>query len=246
MNGFDVLRIAAAMCFIGHGAFGILTKAGWLPYFAVVGIGPQLGYRFMPIIGVVDILLGLSMLRPTKAAVAYMTVWAVWTALLRPLAGQGVAEALERAGNYGVPLALLFVGLQQRPAGGWFATMANVTLDARTARRVRWTLRVSTALLLLGHGLLALSGKPLLVKHLAVLGLSPTTLVAQGWFEIDLAVAVVALPVAPLLILACLWKVATELIFPASGDYWWEFVERGGSYGAPLALLLLGRYNSRS
>jgi hypothetical protein len=30
---FLVLRIAAAICFIGHGAFGIITKAGWLPYF---------------------------------------------------------------------------------------------------------------------------------------------------------------------------------------------------------------------
>jgi hypothetical protein len=28
------------MCFIGHGAFGIITKAGWLPYFAVVASAP--------------------------------------------------------------------------------------------------------------------------------------------------------------------------------------------------------------
>ena len=40
---FPVLRIAAAMCFIGHGAFGIITKEGWLPYFAVVGIGGSYG-----------------------------------------------------------------------------------------------------------------------------------------------------------------------------------------------------------
>lgn len=30
------LRIAAAGCFIGHGAFGIITKASWVPFFAVV------------------------------------------------------------------------------------------------------------------------------------------------------------------------------------------------------------------
>ena len=32
------LRIAAAMCFIGHGAFGIITKAIWCNYFAIFGI----------------------------------------------------------------------------------------------------------------------------------------------------------------------------------------------------------------
>ncbi len=36
------LRIASAMCFIGHGAFGIITKKIWLNYFAVFGIGPAM------------------------------------------------------------------------------------------------------------------------------------------------------------------------------------------------------------
>jgi hypothetical protein len=26
---FLVLQVAAAMCFVGHGAFGVLTKAAW-------------------------------------------------------------------------------------------------------------------------------------------------------------------------------------------------------------------------
>ncbi len=30
-------RSGAFMCFVGHGAFGILTKQGWLPYFALLG-----------------------------------------------------------------------------------------------------------------------------------------------------------------------------------------------------------------
>ena len=29
-----VLRISVALCFIGHGTWGIITKAGWLPFFA--------------------------------------------------------------------------------------------------------------------------------------------------------------------------------------------------------------------
>ena len=33
-----ILRVAVAGCFIGHGAFGIITKAAWVPYFAIFGI----------------------------------------------------------------------------------------------------------------------------------------------------------------------------------------------------------------
>jgi hypothetical protein len=33
-----ILRLAAAMCFVGHGAFGIITKEEWLPFFAWAGL----------------------------------------------------------------------------------------------------------------------------------------------------------------------------------------------------------------
>ena len=36
-----IFRISLAMCFIGHGAFGIITKAEWLPYFAIASIDPE-------------------------------------------------------------------------------------------------------------------------------------------------------------------------------------------------------------
>jgi hypothetical protein len=44
-----------------------------------------------------------------------------------------------------------------------------------------------------------------------------------------------------LLLFACLWKAGTELLFPWAGDSVWEFIERGGSYGAPLALMMITR-----
>jgi hypothetical protein len=245
---FDVLRIAAAMCFIGHGAFGLIGKAGWVVYFGVVGIDPGLAYSLMPVVGFVDVLLGISVLIwPTKAACAYMAFWGLWTALLRPLAGQGVGEFLERAGNYGVPLALLLVGLHTFPRGGWFARMTPSVLDAKTAGRTAWALRVTTATLLLGHGVLAATGKPLLLLHLFNLGvgdagLSTATMLArQGGFEIALAVALLLSPGRALLLFAFAWKIGTELLFPLAGDSMWEFIERGGSYGAPLALMLLSR-----
>ena len=32
-----IFRIAVAMEFVGHGAFGLMTMAAWVPYFAVAG-----------------------------------------------------------------------------------------------------------------------------------------------------------------------------------------------------------------
>jgi hypothetical protein len=159
------------MCFIGHGAFGIIGKPAWLVYLGVAGIPRETALLLMPVIGVVDILLGLSVLiRPTKAALAYMTLWAVWTALLRPLAGQGFSELLERGGNYGVPLSLLAIGLAAFPRGNWLADIGPPILEGTLTRRLAWILRVTTALLLFGHGALAAMGKPLLLHHAAAGG----------------------------------------------------------------------------
>jgi hypothetical protein len=245
---FTVLRVAAAMCFIGHGAFGLIGKAGWVVCFGVAGIDAGWAYSLMPMVGFVDILLGISVLVwPTKAACAYMALWGLWTATLRPLAGQGIAECLERAGNYGVPLALLLVGLAAFARGGWFARMTPPELDAKAASRVAWVLRVTTATLLLGHGLLAATGKPLLLLHLynagvGDAGLSTATMLArQGGFEIALAMAVLLSPGRALLLFVLTWKIGTELLFPLAGDPVWEFIERGGSFGAPLGLLILAR-----
>src|SRR6266851_5577053 len=52
-----MLRLACAAEFIGHGAFGIITKAAWLPYFAVAGISAAWAWTLMPVIGVIDIAL---------------------------------------------------------------------------------------------------------------------------------------------------------------------------------------------
>ena len=104
------LRIASAMCFIGHGTFGIITKPIWCNYFAVFGIGHDLAYHLMPVLGTIDILLGLSLLfYPTRAVLGWLVIWGAVTALLRPLSGEPFGEFIERAGNYGAPLALLLL-----------------------------------------------------------------------------------------------------------------------------------------
>jgi len=102
-----MLRIACAAEFIAHGAFGIITKADWVPYFGVVGIPPELAWKLMPVIGAVDIALGLlvGFVRPFRIVLLYMTIWGFWTATLRPLAGEPIWEFVERVPNWAIPSA---------------------------------------------------------------------------------------------------------------------------------------------
>jgi hypothetical protein len=238
-----VLRVGAFLCFVGHGAFGIIGKEAWVRYFAVAGIGREGAYALMPLVGAADILLGvLVLVRPRPALLAYMSLWAVWTAALRPLSGEPFWEALERAGNYGVPIALLLLTWPSREWRAWLSPAERRPLDAVLARRLRFTLAVTTALLLIGHGALGVLGKPELVSHYSLLGLpwSGVSLsTAIGWTEIGLAAALLwRQPVWYCLVLFG-WKLVTESLFLAAGAPVWEVVERGGSYAAPLALALL-------
>jgi hypothetical protein len=221
LRAYWTLRLGAAACFIGHGAFGIITKEAWVPYFGFVGISPDSAFTIMPIVGAVDIAVGLSVLiAPRPMVLVYMVSWALWTALLRPLTGESPFETLERAGNYGVPLALL----------AW---------RADDPARVMRVLMVTTALLLFGHGGLAAQGKPLLASHAAIAGLPPAALSLVGFAEMSAALLLLASPSVTLLLGIAAWKLSTEALFPIAGAPVWEFIERAGSYAAPLALALL-------
>ncbi|HEX4374948.1 MAG TPA: hypothetical protein VHZ50_16710, partial [Puia sp.] len=104
------LRVASAMCFIGHGSFGIITKPIWCNYFAVFGIGRDTALTLMPWLGSFDIILGLIMLvYPIRAIPIWLVFWGIVTASLRPLSGEPFAELIERAGNFGAPFALLLL-----------------------------------------------------------------------------------------------------------------------------------------
>lgn len=240
------LRFGAAGCFIGHGVFGLITKAAWLPYFAVVGIPEPWAWKLMPLVGAVDVLAGMAVLfAPTRLPLVYMAIWAVWTALLRPLAGESVFEAVERAGNYGVPLAMLLwlgVPTSWRALVG-YSTSKSESIAPRQA--VRSVLQVTTSMLLAGHGALALLGKPLLANHAALIGLSSPAAMYAGWFEIVLAVVIALRPSVALLVFVVAWKVGSESLYVAAGAPVWEFVERAGSYAVPAALAALLVLNRR-
>ena len=235
-----ILRVGVAGCFIGHGAFGVITKAAWVPYFAVGGVNEAWAWRLMPWIGWMDITVGiLALVRPCRALFGWAAVWTIWTALLRPLSGEPFWEALERAGNYGVPLAILAgIGL----SGSWFGRLPSVQTPLAARGRLAWSLRLTTFLLLVGHaGLGFFSHKAGLARHYGALGVAdPAALVPQvGLFEFFLAGLVLVLPRPGLLLAVCFWKIAAETLFLVSGAPVWEFIERFGSYTAPLALALL-------
>ncbi len=236
-----ILRTAVVMCFIGHGAFGIITKAIWCNYFAVVGIDKALSYQLMPIVGSIDIILGLIMLfYPVRAIAAWLIFWGVMTASLRPLSGEPFAELVERAGNYGVPVALLLLHGIPNNVKGWFTRINPIEQAGEaTMQKVFVALKWVVFLVLLGHGWLNMIEKKGLLNQYAVLGYSNPASVAQ-WFgmaEIAAAFTVLIKPLRSVLLVLFVWKMATELLYPSYGLF--EWIERGGSYGAILALWML-------
>jgi hypothetical protein len=239
-----LLRTGVAMCFLGHGAFGLITKQAWVPYFGVAGIPEPWAWKLMPWVGTMDVAIAfLAFIWPSRALFAWAAAWAVWTALLRPLAGQGWPEFFERAGNYGVPLAILaFLGLR----GPWLARLPEEWPQPAEAvrRRTILVLQLALATLLAGHSACALLlQKPALAQHYAVFGPADPVrvMLAVGWFEALLAVAVLTIRVPAVPLFACIWKVATESLFLTSGTQapMFEVIERGGSYIVPLTLALM-------
>src|SRR5450432_1358173 len=244
---YYTLRIAIAMCFIGHGSFGIITKPIWCNYFAVFGIGHDLAYHLMPVVGCFDILLGIVMIvYPMRIIPFWLIVWGIFTAFLRPLSGEPFAEFIERSGNFGAPLALLILCGGSKNIKGWFAKIdfLNLQPDKETHTRLVYCLKIVVFLLLAGHGWLNLLDKKGFLQQYAALGFSNPALVAHiaGTAEIIFALLVLIKPLRPLLLAFFIWKAGSELFYPHFGLL--EWVERGGSYGTLLALYFLTEKNA--
>jgi len=241
-----LLRVGCAWCFIGHGAWGLYQKEGWLPFYHAFGIADSVAWPTMPLIGLHDIALGIAVLvYPSRALLAWMGVWCLFTALLRPIAGMGWWEFLERGGNYAPPLALLaLAGTGSRRS--WWARIEQIgaVADRAAIERSALVLRLGIASLLIGHGgFAAFEAKQYLAAHWAAVGIDvgPSALAAIGWAEIAAGVAVLFARSTVLLAAVAAWKVATELLYPIAGRPMdvFEFIERGGDYFAPLALIAL-------
>jgi hypothetical protein len=235
---YYALRFAAAMCFIGHGTFGIITKQVWCNYFAVFGIGHQMAYTLMPILGSVDILFGLSILfYPTRFVLLWLAVWGVITATLRPMSGEPFAELIERAGNFGAPMALLLLcGIEQN-ISSWFRRLDPPAISrADRQKKVGVFLQCIAFLLLTGHGWANLVDKKGLLSQYSSLGFHDTHQAAliAGLIEVAMGVMILIKPLRSFVFVFLVWKMGSELFYP----HWelFEWIERGGSYGVLLAL----------
>ncbi|WP_462277106.1 hypothetical protein [Ferruginibacter sp.] len=235
------LRIAVAMCFIGHGAFGVITKPIWCNYFAVFGIEQGLAYQLMPIVGDIDIILGVFMLiYPVRAIPAWLVIWGLFTALLRPLSGEPVAELVERAGNFGAPLALLLMAGIPKHFKQWFERMdPRQQVPADNIQQLSVCLKVIVFLLLAGHGWLNIIGKKGLVTQYAALGFPNPVQAAEiiGIAEVAAGIIILFRPVRYFVFIVFLWKMISELFYPKYEIF--EWIERGGSYGTLLALWMV-------
>ena len=233
------LRLAVAMCFIGHGAFGIITKPIWCNYFAIFGIGHDLAYRLMPLLGSFDILLGIGMLiYPMRVIPIWLVIWGAFTAFLRPLSGEPFAEFIERAGNFGAPLIILILsgGVGKNFRSIFIPVNIPADVDMKTFDRVSICLRIFAFLLLAGHGWLNLLEKKSLLSQYTSVGFTNAgkTAVTIGLCEIIAAFAVLIRPIRPLIFVLFIWKMGSELFYPHQELF--EWIERGGSYGVLLAL----------
>lgn len=239
---YHVLQVAVAMCFIGHGIFGFITKEIWCNYFGVFGIGWALSYQLMPVVGTMDIFMGLLMLvYPVRAIPVWLVIWGTVTALCRPLSGEPFAEFIERAGNFGAPMALLILCGFPGSFRELFTRIrpSAIRVNQEVMDKLNSCLKVVVFLLLAGHGWLNLIEKKALLSQYASVGFSNPAQVAQmtGIAEIIAAFLVLIKPLRPFLLAFFIWKMFSELFYPHYELF--EWIERGGSYGSILALWLI-------
>ena len=272
------LRITAALCFIGHGTWGIITKLGWLPFFASQGIEPEIAWKLQPLIGLFDILMAVILLRkPNRTVLIWMFLWALWTAILRPLAGnlekiqvdgewvvQLATESMrvakmqtwefwERAGNWGPPFILLVM------AGAFTLTGKDLVtpykepeLKDSTIDTIFFLLKTCLALLLIGHAGFGFAvEKKMLIDHWQSIGVNADVgfITQVGYAEFALGVLVFIAPFRPLIFLALGWKFFTEFLYVPADTVAgmgivniFEWIERWGDYGVPLAMLYIISY----
>ena len=168
----------------------------------------------------------------------WLVIWGIVTASLRPLSGEPFAEFIERAGNFGAPLALLIMsgGVGKNFRNLLTPINPNAELDTKTYGRVLICLRIIIFLLLAGHGCLNVIEKKSLLSKYTALGFSNAgkTALTIGFCEIIAAFMVLIRPIRPMIFAILIWKITSELFYPHYELF--EWVERGGSYGVLLAL----------
>lgn len=111
-----LLRVAVFGTFLGHGMFAFMVNPKWIIYLTTIGFSVEQAHFLMPIIGVIDIFVAFVLLiYPVSVVILYALVWALLTALIRPIAGEPIWAFVERSSNWIVPL-ILFLRVKKHGA----------------------------------------------------------------------------------------------------------------------------------
>ena len=271
-----IFRISIFMTMAGHGFHGIFKggKQGWLQFFA--GPDAMIGFNLfephawtiMPIIGIVDILIGLYILiRPSRYALLHAGLWAFVTAFFRPLAdatglagGHLLSGLLERTYNFGPALILLSLSLYGTDVlsalntfKGFFVERVRFPrIQVREAVAVRDVLALLISIALVGHAIYCLvDGSGTVGRHLVAFGHDKVAgLQVLGVLQL-VAAALVLIGRRCSVIVAGVLAVTLGVEFLYIGDIIaghghyltaiFEIIERGGKYMIPVAILVLNR-----
>lgn len=116
-------------------------------------------------------------------------------------------------------------------------------------KKIEWILRIGIAGEFLGHGALALQGKPQWIKWVQELsGLdasaATTFMLVVGVMDVLLAILILVKPVRIAILWMAFWGFWTALLRPIVGESIWDFIERFANWAAPLALYFFYRANN--
>lgn len=116
-----ILRIGIFLTFIGHGVFALGVKHEWIPFLTTVGFSQSGAIEIMPFIGLLDIFVAwMALLYPMRIIIFWAFIWALATAIMRPVTGHEIWEFVERGANWALPLALILKQGFSRSLRDWF------------------------------------------------------------------------------------------------------------------------------
>ena len=107
-----IMRASIALLLVGHGGLGIwAAKQEWFDFLGWFGVtDTSQSADLMQWVGLFEVGLGLAvLLKPMRGLLLFVFAWKVGTELLRPLVGQPNYQFVERAGDYVLPLTLLWL-----------------------------------------------------------------------------------------------------------------------------------------
>tara|TARA_R110000868_G_scaffold312799_2_gene573755 strand:+ start:88 stop:468 length:381 start_codon:yes stop_codon:yes gene_type:complete len=107
---FLLFRIGIFLTFFGHGCVAFSKNKAWVPYLEVIGFSKIQATSVLPLIGIIDIIVALTILiKPFRLVVLWAAIWAFSTALIRPISGEPVLAFIERGANWILPLIFFLI-----------------------------------------------------------------------------------------------------------------------------------------